>query len=225
VVMPPLPRAAGAPAAAPMVRATSAFQTGGFTDHAMSQSREAVQPVCARGSGGARSRGGAGPVDDDGDCVEERESRKQTLPNPELIEEGVRGLVHQCRELLIALWLSPGRRSLALLIIGTVFVICATAAAQVGLNAWNRPFYEAIAERNFPAFLDQLLVFTVIGSGLLTLNVAQAWLREMIKLKSREWLTRDLFGEWLKPGRPTRLAGAGEIGVNPDQRIHEDAVV
>ena len=221
--MPPLPRDAGAPAAAPMVRATSAFQTGGFADHAMSQSREAVQPVCARGSGGARSRGGAGPVDDDGDCVEERESRKQTLPNPELIEEGLRGLVHQCRELLIALWLSPGRRSLALLIIGTVFVICATAAAQVGLNAWNRPFYEAIAERKFFAFLYQLLVFAAIAGGLLVLNVAQAWLREMIKLRSREWLTRDLFAEWLKPGASARLDGAGEVGINPDQRIHEDA--
>jgi putative ATP-binding cassette transporter len=206
-----------------MARATSAFQTGGFIDHAMSQSREAVQPVCARGSGGARSRGGAGPVDDDGDCVEERESRKQTLPNPELIEEGVRGLVHQCRELLIALWLSPGRRSLALLIIGTVFVICATAAAQVGLNAWNRPFYEAIAERKFFAFLYQLLVFAAIAGGLLVLNVAQAWLREMIKLRSREWLTRDLFAEWLKPGASARLDGAGEVGINPDQRIHEDA--
>jgi putative ATP-binding cassette transporter len=179
--------------------------------------------VCARGSGGARSRGGAGPVDDDGDCVEERESRKQTLLNPEPIEEGVRGLVHQCRELLIALWLSPGRRSLALLIIGTVFVICATAAAQVGLNAWNRPFYEAIAERKFFAFLYQLLVFAAIAGGLLVLNVAQAWLREMIKLRSREWLTRDLFAEWLKPGASARLDGAGEVGINPDQRIHEDA--
>src|SRR5206468_11294083 len=69
----------------------------------------------------------------------------------------------------------------------------------------------------------QLLVFAAIAGGLLFLNVAQAWLREMIKLKSREWLTRDLFGEWLKPGRSTLLAGAGEIGVNPDQRIHEDA--
>jgi hypothetical protein len=55
------------------------------------------------------------------------------------------------------------------------------------------------------------------------LNVAQVWLREMIKLNSREWLTRDLVGEWLKPGRHTRLAGEGEIGVNPDQRIDEDA--
>jgi vitamin B12/bleomycin/antimicrobial peptide transport system ATP-binding/permease protein len=86
-------------------------------------------------------------------------------------------------------------------------VVGATAAAQVGLNAWNRPFYEAIAQRNFSAFLYELSVFAAIASGLLVLNVAQAWLREMIKLNSREWLTRDLVGEWLKPGRHTRLAG------------------
>src|SRR5580692_6717316 len=45
----------------------------------------------------------------------------------------------------------------------------------------------------------------------------------MIKLRSREWLTRDLFAEWLKPGASARLDGAGEVGINPDQRIHEDA--
>ena len=139
------------------------------------------------------------------------------------IDEGVRDLVHQFREFLIALCLSPGRQGLALLTTGTVLVVCATAAAQVGLNAWNRPFYEAISARNFVAFSYQLVVFAAIARGLLVLNVAQAWLREMIKLRSREWLTRDLFAEWLKPGAPARLAGAGEIGVNPDQRIHEDA--
>jgi vitamin B12/bleomycin/antimicrobial peptide transport system ATP-binding/permease protein len=177
--------------------------------------------VC--GSDGYRSRGANKPANHVKGYVEESESRKATLPNPEPIDGGVHDLVHQCHEFLNALWLSPGRHSLALLTIGMALVVCTTAAAQVGLNAWNRPFYEAIANRNFPAFLDQLLVFIVIAGGLLTLNVAQAWLREMIKLQSREWLTRQLFGEWLKPGRPTRLAGAGEIGVNPDQRIHEDA--
>jgi vitamin B12/bleomycin/antimicrobial peptide transport system ATP-binding/permease protein len=206
-----------------VARWTSAFPTGNFIDRAMSQSREAVEPVCARGSGAARSGGAAGPVNGDRGRVEERESRKQTLPSPKPIEEGVRGLLHQLREFLIALWLSPGPPSLELLIIGTVFVVCATAAAQVALNAWNGPFYDAIAARNFPAFLDQLLVFAAIAGGLLTLNVAQAWLREMIKLRTREWLTRHLFGEWLKPGRSIRLARAGEVGVNPDQRIHEDA--
>jgi putative ATP-binding cassette transporter len=141
----------------------------------------------------------------------------------EPIEAGIRGLVHQFREFLVALRLSPGRRSLALLVAATLFAVGGTAVAQVRLNAWNGPFYEAIAQRNFSAFLYELLVFAAIAGGLLVLNVAQAWLREMIKLNSREWLTRDLVGEWLKPGRHTRLAGEGEIGVNPDQRIHEDA--
>ena len=84
-------------------------------------------------------------------------------------------------------------------------------------------FTKRLRREIFPAFLYQLLVFAAIAGGLLVLNVAQAWLREMIKLRSREWLTRDLFAEWLKPGASTQLAGAGEIGINPDQRIHEDA--
>ena len=223
--MPPWPRDAGAPAVALAARATGAFPTVGFIDRAMNQSCETVRRACAAGTDGARSRAavGSGEVEDDQGCAQGRHSLKQTLPSPEPIEEGIRDLVHQCREFFTALWRSPGRRSLAFLIVGMVLVICATAAAQVGLNAWNRPFYEAIAERKFPTFLEQLLVFTVIAGCLLVLNVAQAWLREMIKLNSREWLTRDLFGEWLKPGRSVRLARAGEVGVNPDQRIHEDA--
>ena len=193
MVMPQLPRDARAPAAAPMARATSAFPIGGFIGRVKSQSREAVQPVCAKGSGSARSRGAAGPVNGHRGRVEERESRKQILPNPKPIEEGIPGLIHQLGEFLLALWLSPGRRSLALLMTGTVFVICATAAAQVGLNAWNRPFYEAIAERNFPAFLDQLLVFAAIAGGLLVLNVAQAWLREAL-LHGGAWGRHSSFG-------------------------------
>jgi putative ATP-binding cassette transporter len=144
-------------------------------------------------------------------------------PQPLPFREGFGDLVRQFREFVVALWSSQGRRTLSLLTVAIVFVICATAVAQVGLNSWNRPFYDAIAQRNFSAFSYQLLIFAFLAGMLLILNVAQAWLREMIKLKSREWLTRDLFAEWLKPGRAMRLSYAGEIGVNPDQRIHEDA--
>ena len=103
----------------------------------------------------------------------------------EPIEAGSGGLMHQFRELLLTLRLSPGRRSLALLVGATLFAVGTTAVAQVRLNAWNGPFYEAIAQRNFSAFLYQLLVFAAIAGGLLVLNVVQAWLREMIKLNSR----------------------------------------
>ena len=72
-------------------------------------------------------------------------------------------------------------------------------------------------------FLDQLMVFGVIAGGLLVLNVAQAWLSQMAKVKLRDGVVCDLFDEWLKPRRAFHLVNAGEIGANPDQRIHEDA--
>jgi vitamin B12/bleomycin/antimicrobial peptide transport system ATP-binding/permease protein len=122
-----------------------------------------------------------------------------------------------------ALWASPQRTKILLLGLSLVVVIGATAYGQIVLNAWNRPFYDAIARRDLGEFLVQLMVFGSIAGGLLVLNVVQAWLNQATKVKMREGLVRDLFEEWLKPRRAFRLVNAGEIGANPDQRIHEDA--
>jgi putative ATP-binding cassette transporter len=122
-----------------------------------------------------------------------------------------------------ALMASPERNKLYLVGIALCIVVAMTAYGQIRLNAWNRPFYDALSRKDLAAFLDQLVVFSVIASGLLILNVAQVWLNQKTKIKLREWLTRDLFDQWLEPKRAFRLAGAGEIGVHPDQRMHEDA--
>jgi putative ATP-binding cassette transporter len=42
-------------------------------------------------------------------------------------------------------------------------------------------------------------------------------------VKLREWLTHDLLDQWLAPKRAYMLSFAGEIGENPDQRIHQDS--
>ena len=118
---------------------------------------------------------------------------------------------------------SPERNKILLLVAGVVAVIGLTAFGQVRLNAWNRPFYDALARKDFPEFLRQLMAFGVIAGWLLVLNVTQAWLNQAIKVKLRESLVRDLLDEWLKPRRAFHLGNAGEIGANPDQRLHEDA--
>jgi putative ATP-binding cassette transporter len=122
-----------------------------------------------------------------------------------------------------AFWASPQRTKILLLGVALVVVIGATAFGQIRLNAWNRPFYDALARKDLGDFLDQIMVFGVIAGGLLVLNVAQAWLNQMTKLRLRRGLVRDLFEEWLKPRRAFHLANAGKMGANPDQRIHEDA--
>jgi putative ATP-binding cassette transporter len=129
---------------------------------------------------------------------------------------------HQIRALIQALWSGKHRMPILLLALLMAAVICATALGQVRLNAWNQPFYDAVAHKDVASFLDQLVVFGTIVSVLLVLNVAQGWLQQMFKLKLREWLTRDLIAEWLEDKRALRLTRIGDVGANPDQRIHQD---
>jgi len=133
------------------------------------------------------------------------------------------GLVPQLGMMLRALWEAPVRNVLVLLATTVFLVIVATAYGQIRLNQWNKPFYDALSHRDFAQFLVQLGVFAVIAGALLALNVAQRWLTEMLKLKLREGLTLDLIDNWMVPRRAFRMANAGPVGVNPDQRMHEDA--
>jgi len=132
-------------------------------------------------------------------------------------------LGEQIATIRLALTGSPVRKQLLWACLGIVAVIVATAVGQVLLNRWNQPFYDALARRDMQDFLHQLMVFAAIAGGLLVLNVGQTWLNQMIRLKLREALTLDLIDEWLRPARAFRLAHAGAIGVNPDQRMQQDA--
>lgn len=102
-------------------------------------------------------------------------------------------------------------------------IVGANTYGQVRLNAWSGSFYDTLAQRSFWALGNELIAFLIIVGGLLTLVVSQTWLQEMIKLRLREWLTHDLLDRWMAPRRAYLISHAGELGVNPDQRMEEDA--
>jgi putative ATP-binding cassette transporter len=146
---------------------------------------------------------------------------KTHLQSPPVVENiSFRG---QLTMMLRAFRGSPVRNTVLWLAAGAFAVIVAAAIGQIVLNRWHQPFYDAIERRDLDAFLYQLLVFVAIAGGLLTLGVAQTWLNQIMRLKLREGLTFDLIGEWMRPRRAFRLANAGAIGVNPDQRMQQDA--
>jgi putative ATP-binding cassette transporter len=144
-----------------------------------------------------------------------RESNSEEIANS--------GLVPQLAMMVRALWTAPVRNTLFFLSGALFVVIAVTAYGQIRLNTWNQPFYDALSRHDFAQFLVQLGVFGVIAGALLVLNVGQRWLVETLKLKLRQGLARDLVQNWMQPGRAFRLASSGAIGVNPDQRMHEDA--
>jgi putative ATP-binding cassette transporter len=147
----------------------------------------------------------------------------QTATSAEAEERADSRLLPQLVMMVRALWASPVRNTLFLLSGSIFFVVAVTAYGQIRLNTWNQPFYDALSRRDFAQFLDQLGVFALIAGALLVLNVGQRWLGETLKLKLRQGLGHDLIQNWLVPGRAFRLTNAGPMGVNPDQRMHEDA--
>src|SRR3974390_2032195 len=90
-------------------------------------------------------------------------------------------LARQVITMVRVLMASPQRTKILLLGLSLVAVIGATAYGQIILNAWNRPFYDAIGRRDLHGFLVQLMNFGLIAGGLLVLNVAQAWLNQATK--------------------------------------------
>ena len=133
------------------------------------------------------------------------------------------GFGRQLGLLIRTIFGSPVGKSLMLLVAVIILVVAATAYGQIRLNGWNKPFFDALSRRDLRDFLYQLGVFFLIAGFLLTLNVAQRWLIETLQLKLREGLVLGLLRDWLLPRRAFWLANAGTMGVNPDQRIHEDA--
>lgn len=133
------------------------------------------------------------------------------------------GLRHQLGTLLRATLRSHAGKAILWLAAGILTVIVLTAYGQIRLNQWNKPFYDALSRRDLHDFLVQLGVFFIIAGVLLAFNVAQRWLVETLKMRLRDGLFRDLLQHWMQPRRAFWLANAGSIGVNPDQRMHEDA--
>ena len=132
-------------------------------------------------------------------------------------------LFSQSAGMAAAFWVSRERNKLLLLAAALVVVTAATAYMQIRLNAWNKPFYNALTHKDLPTFIAQMGVFAQLAGVLLVLNVAQMWLNQSSKVVLRQGLTHDLLDVWLRPRRAFRLSNAGWIGVNPDQRLHADA--
>src|ERR1019366_544457 len=117
---------------------------------------------------------------------------------------------------------AEGGRHVVAIFVASTAVTIANMFGQVELNDWNGRFFDAVGRKDLSGFVHDLWTFLVIIAVLLALTVAQTFLQERLKFRLREWITRHLLVEWLKPMRIYQLSFAGQYGHNPDQRIQED---
>jgi putative ATP-binding cassette transporter len=111
-----------------------------------------------------------------------------------------------------AKWLGAGLTALTLLQI----------LIQIRFNLWNRDFFNALENRDRDAFLWQMVLFLGLAGASMITAVYQLYVKQLVQLRWREWLTKRLLDLWMTNARHYQLERAGE-GDNPDQRIAEDA--
>ncbi len=124
---------------------------------------------------------------------------------------------------LAGAWLTAKDRGWARLqIAGVLLVTVVQVIIQIRFNFWNRDFFNALENRDRAAFTHQILLFFGLAAASMAAAVYQLYLKQLIQLRWREWLTRWLIANWLREGRHYQLEMAASGADNPDQRIAED---
>ncbi len=120
-------------------------------------------------------------------------------------------------------WLTaPDRGRARWLIAGLLLLTAAQVGIQIRMNLWNRDFFNALENRDGAAFNWQIIIFLGLAALSMSVAVYQLYVKQLIQLRWREWLTRHLLEMWLREGRQYQLEMAGNGNDNPDQRIAED---
>ncbi|MFZ5789382.1 MAG: ABC transporter ATP-binding protein/permease [Pseudomonadota bacterium] len=89
-------------------------------------------------------------------------------------------------------------------------------------NEWNNLFFNALQNKDFPEFLHQLLRFSVLVAAYIVVAIYRTYLRQLLQIRWRRWMTRRFLGDWLAKQTYYRLQLAETRPDNPDQRISED---
>src|SRR3954469_15063368 len=124
--------------------------------------------------------------------------------------------------LVVPYWRSEERWVARGLLAAVVFLTLGLVAVLVLLNDWNREFYNALEQRDFEAFQALLLRFGVLAAIYIVGSVYRLYLRQMLEIRWRGWLTRHYLDLWLGQSAYYHLELVRRGADNPDQRIAED---
>jgi vitamin B12/bleomycin/antimicrobial peptide transport system ATP-binding/permease protein len=108
-------------------------------------------------------------------------------------------------------------------LLGAVIAIeLGIVAINVLINQWNARFYNALQDREWTAFLHELLIFCVLAGLYIVVGVYQTYLNQWLRIRWRAWMTAGYLERWLNSGNHYRMQLLGDAADNPDQRIAQD---
>ena len=106
----------------------------------------------------------------------------------------------------------------------TVVILLNFAAVYllVLINDWYNVFYNALQAYQADSFWPLVGRFTLLAFMYIVVSVYAIYLRQMLQIKWRTWMTDKYLVRWMKNRSYYRLQVLGSDADNPDQRISED---
>jgi putative ATP-binding cassette transporter len=114
-------------------------------------------------------------------------------------------------------WMARG------LVVGVIGLSLLQIAVQIRINLWNKDFFNALEARDWNAFIGTMWMFAALASASMGIAVYQVYLKQLLQLRWRRWLTARLVEGWLANGHHYQVNFIGAGVENPDQRIAENA--
>src|SRR5712691_3885652 len=133
-----------------------------------------------------------------------------------------RGVLRAAWGLAWPYWTGDERWSARALLTAVVALSLTSVWLNVRLNTWNNDFYNALQEYDWPKFWWQFAVFGMIAAALIVVYVYELYLRQILQIRWRRWLTERFLQEWLRDQAYYRMQFDQSATDNPDQRIAED---
>jgi putative ATP-binding cassette transporter len=106
---------------------------------------------------------------------------------------------------------------------GVIALTLLQIGIQIRFNLWSRDFFNALEIRDWNAFLKVTVTFVLLAGTSMSVAVYQVYLKQLLQLRWRRWLTTKLVAAWLDNGRHYQLNFMDGGVDNPDQRIAENA--
>ncbi len=133
-----------------------------------------------------------------------------------------RGFLRQAWDLAWPYWKSDERWSAIGLLVSVIALNLFAVWLNVRLNTWNNNFYNALQQYNWNEFWRQFGIFGIIAFALIVDAVYSLYLRQILHIRWRRWLTEHFLHRWLDDQQYYRMQLDQSVTDNPDQRISDD---
>ena len=133
-----------------------------------------------------------------------------------------RGFLRQAWDIAWPYWKSEEKWSAIGLLAAVVALNLTSVWLNVRFNSWYNDFYNALQQYDWPEFWWQFAIFGMIAGALIVVAVYSFYLRAILHIRWRRWLTEHFLRNWLEDQAYYRMQLKQATTDNPDQRIAED---